>query len=79
MSKPRLVCTFSLEEGKSIIFKGTELIILTLKGNPDVCSSTFVSREAYSDKSKSFHVFKTFQERRGGNLKFLPGKERRVL
>lgn len=79
MSKPRLVCAFSLEEGKSIIFQGTELIILTLKGNPDTCSSTFVGKEADSDKRESFHVFKTFQERRGGNLKLLLGKEKRVL
>lgn len=32
-SKPRLVCTFSLEEGKFLLFKGTELIVPTLKEN----------------------------------------------
>lgn len=69
------MCTFSLEEGTSLIFKGTELIILTLRGNPDTCCSTFVGREAYSDKSESFYVFKAFQERRGGNLKLLLGKK----
>lgn len=55
------MCTFSLEEGKSLLFKGTELIILTLKGNLDTCCSTFVGREAYSDKSESFNVFETFR------------------